>query len=541
MYHTTNHTQMAKSNFNNNRNNKIDLSKCPKTTTTNYDEDEEFYVIGDRVWVENHRLGSVAYFGETDFGPGDWVGVVLDEPSGNHDGKYHGREYFQCAEKHGLFVRPHRVRRLPDDSALGSSATSSRVATPLPHFSGRSTASSYFYDDDYRQHLGPSVETLERKLKSIEQKNKRSTVQPRVQGTIKSMTTRDTDYIGSRVSELSRRLDDARAPSTKPNLPKARAQESVFNFRPKRERYYEPEEDRGALRTRAVSLSPSREPPRKGERVRVRLNDSNEAQLTGVLRFMGETEFATGEWAGVELDEPVGKNDGSVLGQRYFYCPKNYGLFVPATRVRKLTGNYDHDEDVAIQTLVDQFDNRLKNFGTTRSTVKSPPPPKVTTSTRDGRLHYSSAESRSTTPSYEMTSSPSTAYSSPSLAGSPPLIPNSAYRPSSAASSSIRAETPMSSSGSLASPYVERYKKESYESEDRLAPLRSSSLYADVRLAQFDDRDIEFELKKSLGKLPSSTHSYARSQPTKPKAVQYTFTSSKYDGNPIARRTLLYD
>jgi hypothetical protein len=36
--------------------------------------------------------------------------------------------------------------------------------------------------------------------------------------------------------------------------------------------------------------------------------------LSGVLRFLGPAEFKSGTWAGIELDTPTGKNDGSVAG-----------------------------------------------------------------------------------------------------------------------------------------------------------------------------------------------------------------------------------
>lgn len=43
----------------------------------------------------------------------------------------------------------------------------------------------------------------------------------------------------------------------------------------------------------------------------------------GRIEFLGETKFAPGEWAGVVLDEPVGKNDGSVGGVSYFKVSRN--------------------------------------------------------------------------------------------------------------------------------------------------------------------------------------------------------------------------
>lgn len=48
----------------------------------------------------------------------------------------------------------------------------------------------------------------------------------------------------------------------------------------------------------------------------------------GLIMFIGETSFANGEWIGVELQTPSGKNDGSVQGVRYFSCSENHGCFV---------------------------------------------------------------------------------------------------------------------------------------------------------------------------------------------------------------------
>ena len=40
-----------------------------------------------------------------------------------------------------------------------------------------------------------------------------------------------------------------------------------------------------------------------------------------------------GPWIGVKLDEPTGKNDGTIRGKRYFEASANQGVFVRADRV----------------------------------------------------------------------------------------------------------------------------------------------------------------------------------------------------------------
>lgn len=56
--------------------------------------------------------------------------------------------------------------------------------------------------------------------------------------------------------------------------------------------------------------------------------------LQGTIAYVGMTSFAVGKWVGVVLDEPKGKNNGSIKGQSYFECSDNYGVFVRPTQLK---------------------------------------------------------------------------------------------------------------------------------------------------------------------------------------------------------------
>jgi tubulin-folding cofactor B len=74
-----------------------------------------------------------------------------------------------------------------------------------------------------------------------------------------------------------------------------------------------------------------------GKRCRV----GGEDEKRGEIMYVGEVEEipgGTGKWVGVRLDEPVGKNDGSLKGKRYWGMDTDgggarHGVFVRPEKV----------------------------------------------------------------------------------------------------------------------------------------------------------------------------------------------------------------
>ncbi|KAK2590087.1 hypothetical protein QQS21_012233 [Conoideocrella luteorostrata] len=76
----------------------------------------------------------------------------------------------------------------------------------------------------------------------------------------------------------------------------------------------------------------------RGIQVGKRCRVGGEDTRRGVVKYVGEVKDipnGIGLWVGVQLDEPVGKNDGSIDGNRYWGepSPMKHGVFVRPERV----------------------------------------------------------------------------------------------------------------------------------------------------------------------------------------------------------------
>ncbi|KAK6625059.1 hypothetical protein RUM43_005350 [Polyplax serrata] len=237
-------------------------------------ENTDQFIIGDRVWVGGIKPGQIAYIGETQFAPGEWAGIVLDDPIGKNDGTVANIRYFQCEPKKGIFSRYGTliaaVEATGDDKRSKDLVSSFRLTRltkrPLCEGGAGEPAATKSVPVDPKKSNGTTYTSVPKK----------------------SLVLTPTSSVKNSVS-------------------KPLSSES------------------GAPTNLAL-----------GDRVIIK---SSQGSKAGILRYMGTTDFAAGEWCGVELDDPLGKNDGSVSGTRYFECRPKFGLFAPLHKVSKSPAN----------------------------------------------------------------------------------------------------------------------------------------------------------------------------------------------------------
>ncbi|XP_034033636.1 CAP-Gly domain-containing linker protein 2 isoform X2 [Thalassophryne amazonica] len=230
----------------------IPLKPTTPTPTKPSEEGDDVlgdYTVGEQVWVNGVKPGVIAYLGETQFAPGQWAGVILNDLVGKNDGSVGSVRYFECQPLQGIFTRPSKLSRQLVGEGSDSHSTDSITAQ--------------------NQQGGGGAPPGQR------------VVVPLREGLLTSAVKTGNES-GSNMS------------------------------------------DSGSVKKGGDKDL------RVGDRVLVG------GSKMGVIRYMGETDFAKGEWCGVELDEPLGKNDGAVAGTRYFQCLPKFGLFAPIHKVIRI-------------------------------------------------------------------------------------------------------------------------------------------------------------------------------------------------------------
>uniref|UniRef100_A0A8C9TIF8 Dynactin subunit 1 n=2 Tax=Scleropages formosus TaxID=113540 RepID=A0A8C9TIF8_SCLFO len=82
----------------------------------------------------------------------------------------------------------------------------------------------------------------------------------------------------------------------------------------------------------------------------------------GTVAYVGATLFATGKWVGVILDEPKGKNDGTVQGKRYFTCEENHGIFVRQSQIQVVDDGSESTSPDIPESAASRLPKRGKQF-----------------------------------------------------------------------------------------------------------------------------------------------------------------------------------
>uniref|UniRef100_A0A182QTR5 CAP-Gly domain-containing protein n=1 Tax=Anopheles farauti TaxID=69004 RepID=A0A182QTR5_9DIPT len=75
---------------------------------------------------------------------------------------------------------------------------------------------------------------------------------------------------------------------------------------------------------------------------RCRVTAKNSPVRLGTVMYKGPIDGKPGVFVGVRFDEPLGVNDGTVNGKRYFECDPKYGSFVPPKAVE--VGDFPPEE-----------------------------------------------------------------------------------------------------------------------------------------------------------------------------------------------------
>jgi CAP-Gly domain len=194
----------------------------------------------------------------------------LDSAAGKNDGSVSGHRYFSCQANHGIFARTNKLTRLPVElsAQTAGSTQASDGSTDVAH------------------------------------------------NTVSVLSS------GSKLTKISAsKTADEPVPDAGSSQKGASSKTSVIPV-PRRTSVGSNHSGYGSGLQIAPGMSMSLSDAsclvnsESGTRLLVGSRVTVSGSKNGTVRYMGPTEFAHGTWVGIELDDALGKNDGSVGNKR---------------------------------------------------------------------------------------------------------------------------------------------------------------------------------------------------------------------------------
>ncbi|XP_022068515.2 dynactin subunit 1-like isoform X1 [Acanthochromis polyacanthus] len=226
----------------------------------------------------------------------------------------------------------------------------------------------------------------------------------------------------------------------------------------------------------------SGKPPKIGSTVEV----TGKGQR-GTVAYIGTTLFASGKWVGVILDEPKGKNDGTVQGKRYFTCEENHGIFVRQSQIQVVeegSGATSPDTPESGTTKIP----KQKDIPETPRTTKQIPVSVKNVKSSTRRSGKASRESLSTSLSGDVSEA---GLSSQQGALGAPVVPQPSGSPAAAA-------TAVPATPSKGEPAISKQEEESLRAqvkdlEEKLETLKMKRTEDKAKLKELEKHKIQLE------------------------------------------------
>eukprot|EP00041_Stephanoeca_diplocostata_P011881 m.197123 g.197123 ORF g.197123 m.197123 type:complete len:405 (-) comp18709_c0_seq2:117-1331(-) len=280
-----------------------------------HDSEWEEIRVGDKVLVNNKKIGTVRYKGTTEFRPGVTLyGIQLLNPEGKHNGTIGTRTYFRCRPKHGTFAPRRRLKLLHPDDVAETERLLAAAAAPAEPKRPKRTAPEYKHYERGTT-LAPS---------------------PFSPSTMSAKGSFSSHEGFARAPDRFTRNHPSRSPNGTPTLLASRSTESLYksteslNIRREKDLKSSADKSPTVARKRKDISAATKEAFKVGVRVLAK------GQM-GVVKYIGQCHLGAGVWIGIELQGPkathVGEHSGTVDGKKYFKCARGQGLLLSAPQV----------------------------------------------------------------------------------------------------------------------------------------------------------------------------------------------------------------